>query len=68
MGWLGELLHGLAVETIFTFSIFSFLAVVWALFTPRWLESLMSQGLRKVLTTIAIVLVATVFTILYYML
>ena len=65
-GWLGKLLGGLAVETMFTFSIFSFLAVVWALFTPRWLESLMGRGFRKVLTTIAVVLAATVFTILYY--
>ena len=65
-GWLGKLLGGLAVETMFTFSIFSFLAVVWALFTPRWLESLMGRGFRKVLTTIAVVIAATVFTILYY--
>src|SRR5882762_1245921 len=65
-GWLGSLLHGLAVETMFTFSIFSLLAVVWALFTPRWLESVMAQGFRKVLTVIAVILAATVFTILYY--
>ena len=65
-GWLGSLLHGLAVETMFTFAIFSLLAVVWALFTPRWFESVMAQGFRKVLTVIAVILAATVFTILYY--
>ena len=65
-GWLGSLLYGLAVETMFTFAIFSLLGVVWALFTPRWLDSVMAQGFRKVLTVIAVVLAATVFTILYY--
>jgi hypothetical protein len=65
-GWLGTLLHGLALETMFTFAIFSFLALVWAVFTPRWLESLVSQTVRKVRRTVAVVLVATVFTILYY--
>jgi hypothetical protein len=65
-GWLDTLLHELAVDTMFTFSIFSLLAVIWALFTPRWLESLMNQGFRKVLATIGIVLAATVFTILYF--
>ena len=65
-GWLGSLLRGMAVETMFTFAVFSFLALIWALFTPRWLEALGSQTLRKVLTMIAVVLAATVFTILYY--
>jgi hypothetical protein len=65
-GWLGSLLHHIAVETMFTFAIFSLLTVVWALFTPRWLESVLSHGFRKVLTVIAVVLLATVFTILYY--
>jgi uncharacterized membrane protein YqjE len=65
-GWLRKLLHGLAVETMFTFGIFSLLALIWALFTPRWLESLVSQSLRKVLATIAVVLTAAVFTVLYY--
>jgi hypothetical protein len=65
-GWLGSLLHGLAVETMFTFGIFSLLAMVWALFAPRWLESVMAQGFRKVLAIIAVILTATVFTILYY--
>ncbi len=65
-GGLGSLLHYLAIETMFTFAIFSLLTMVWALFTPRWLESLMAQGFRKVLAVIAVVLVATVFTILYY--
>ena len=64
-GGSGSLLHGIAVETMFTFAIFSLLAVVWALFTPRWLESVMAQGFRKVLTVIAVILAATVFTILY---
>jgi ABC-type Fe3+-siderophore transport system permease subunit len=65
-GWLAKLLHGLAVETMFTFCIFSFLALVWALFTPRWLEALLGQSFAKVLTTIGVVLAATVLTILYY--
>jgi hypothetical protein len=65
-GWVGSLLHGIAVETMFTFSIFSVLTVVWALFTPHWLESVMTHGFRKVVTIIAVVLAATVFTILYY--
>ena len=64
--WLGAFLHALAVETMFTFSIFSLLAVVWALLTPRWLESLLSHAFRKVLVVVAVVLMATVFTILYY--
>ena len=64
--WLGNLLHHIAVETMFTFAIFSLLTVVWALFTPRWLESVMAHGFRKVLTVIGVVLLATVFTILYY--
>jgi hypothetical protein len=64
--WLESILHGLAVEMMFAFSIFSLLTVVWALFTPRWLESLMSHAFRKVLTIIAVVSTATVFTILYY--
>src|SRR6266540_4744376 len=53
-GRLGTILHGIAVETMFTFSIFSVLSVVWALFTPRWLESVMAHGFRKVLTVIAV--------------
>ena len=65
-GWLQKLLHGLAAETMFIFCIFSLLALMWAVFTPSWLESLLSKGVRKILTTIAIVLAATVFTILYY--
>jgi hypothetical protein len=65
-GWLGSLLHHIAVETMFTFAIFSLLTVVWALFTPRWIESAMAHGFRKVLSVIAVVLLATVFTILYY--
>lgn len=65
-GWLASLLHHIAVETMFTFAIFSLLAVVWALFTPRWIESAISQGFWKVLSVIAVVLLATVFTILYY--
>jgi len=65
-GWLGKLLHGLAVETMFTFGIFSVLALIWAVFTPRWLESLMTQSVHKVLTTIAVVLAAGLFTVLYY--
>jgi magnesium-transporting ATPase (P-type) len=64
--WLDILLHGLGLDTMLTFSIFSFLAMIWSLFTPRWMESLMNQGFRKVLTTIGVILVATVFTILYY--
>jgi hypothetical protein len=67
-GWLGKLLHGLAVETMFTFAIFSFLALVWALFTPHWLESLLARSVRKVLTIMAVVLIAAVFTVLYYIL
>jgi hypothetical protein len=59
-------LHHIAVETMFTFAIFSLLTAVWALFTPRWFESVISHGFRKVLTVIAVVLLATVFTILYY--
>ena len=66
--WLGSLLHHIAVETMFTFAIFSLLTVVWSLFTPRWLESILSHGFRKVIMVIAIVLLATVFTILYYIL
>jgi len=65
-GWLGSLLHHIAVETMFTFAIFSLLTIVWALFTPRWIESAMAHGFRKVLSVIAVVLLATVFTILYY--
>jgi hypothetical protein len=65
-GWLASLLHHIAVETAFTFAIFSLLTVVWALFTPRWLESVIAHGFRKVLTVIAVVLLATVFTVLYY--
>ena|ERR1041384_8824664 len=65
-GWFGSLLHHIAVETMFTFALFSLLTVVWALFTPRWLESLVLHGFRKVLAVIAVVLAATVFTILYY--
>ncbi len=63
--WLQGCLHDLAVDTMFTFSMFSLLTVVWALFTPRWLESAMSRTYRKVIAAIAVVLVATVFTILY---
>jgi len=65
-GWLGSLIHYIAVETMFTFAIFSLLTVVWALFTPRWLESVMSHGFQKVVAVIAVILAATVFTILYY--
>jgi hypothetical protein len=65
-GRLQEVLHALAIETMFVFCIFSFLALVWALFMPRWLESMMSQTVRKVLFIIAVVLIATAFTILYY--
>jgi len=39
--WLGSLLQHIAVDTMFTFAIFSLLTVVWALFTPRWIESAM---------------------------
>jgi len=65
-GRLQEILHGLATEAMFVFCIFSFLALIWALFMPGWLESLMSQTVRKVLAIIALVLAATVLTILYY--
>jgi len=65
-GWLQKLLHGLAVETMFMFCIFSFLALIWVVFTPSWLESLLNKSVRKVFTTIAVVLAAAVFTILYY--
>jgi hypothetical protein len=65
-GWLGSLLHHIAVETMFTFCIFSVITASWALFTPRWLQSVMAHGFRKVLTVIGVVLLATVFTILYY--
>src|SRR5437016_14418723 len=44
VGWLGKLLHALAVETMFTFAIFSLLALVWALFTPHWLETLLTRS------------------------
>ena len=64
--WLGSLLQHIAVDTMFTFAIFSLLTVVWALFTPRWIESAMAHSYRKVLSVIAVVLLATVFTILYY--
>src|SRR3954462_10339746 len=63
-GWLGSLLRGIAVETMFTFALFSVLALLWALFTPHWLESLVNRSVRKVLTMIAVVLAATVFTVL----
>ena len=65
-GWLQKLLHGLAVEVMFVFCIFSFLALIWALFMPDWLESLLGGTVRRVLVLIALVLVATAFTILYY--
>ena len=65
-GWLGKFLRALAIETMFIFAIFSFLALVWALFTPRWLEIVLGRTVRKVLATIAVVLAATVFTIIYY--
>lgn len=65
-GHLQQILHALAIETMFIFCIFSFLALIWALFTPHWQESLLSQTVRKVLSIIAVVLGATVFTILYY--
>ena len=51
---------------MFVFCIFSFLALIWALFMPPLLESLISQTIRNVLAVIAVVLAATVFTILYY--
>src|SRR5258708_14973545 len=59
-GWLQKLLHGLAVETMFVFCIFSFFALIWAVFTPNWLESLLNKTVRKVLTTIIVVLAAAV--------
>lgn len=65
-GWLEKLLCALAIETMFTFCIFSLLALVWAVITPRWLEALVRQGFARVLTTIGVVLAATVLTILYY--
>jgi hypothetical protein len=67
-GNLGGILHAIAVETMFVFSLFSALALLWAAFTPRWLEALLTRTLSKVLTTIVIVLVATVCTVLYYVL
>jgi hypothetical protein len=64
-GWLDLLLHELGIDTMFTFCIFSFLGMIWALFTPHWLESLLDKSFKKVLATIAVVLAATVFTIIY---
>jgi len=37
-----------------SFVFFSFLALVWALFMPPWLESLMNQTVRKVLFVIGV--------------
>jgi len=65
-GWLEKFLHAMAVETMFTFGIFSILALVWAALTSRWLESLMTRWVSKVLTVIVVVLLAGLFTVLYY--
>ena len=65
-GWLLKALRVLGIEVMFTFGIFSVLALIWAIFTPRSFESFLDHSVRKVLVTIAIVVAATVLTILYY--
>jgi hypothetical protein len=65
-GWLGKVLRGVVVEAMFAFAVFSGLALIWALFTPRWLEALINQGTRKVMSTIVVVLISAAFTILYF--
>jgi hypothetical protein len=65
-GWLQKILYVLALEAMFVFCIFSFLALLWALFMPSWLESLLSKTTRKVFSVIVLVLAATIFTVLYY--
>jgi hypothetical protein len=66
IGWLRKALQVLGIEVMFTFGIFSVLALIWAVFTPRSFESFLNRSVRKVLATIAIVVAATVFTVLYY--
>ena len=65
-GWIGKAINGLAVEALITFSIFRTLALIWALFTPCWLESVVSWMLQKVFLTIAMVLIATALTIFFF--
>ena len=65
-GWLESLVLFVGVEAIFTFCIFSGLAVIWALFTPRWLESVVKHGFQKVVFVIAVVLAAAILSILYH--
>ena len=48
------------------FAIFSALGFVWALFMPQWLEEMLETTQNKVVTTIRVVVVATLCSIVYF--
>ena len=64
---IGErVLHGLGFEMTVVFAIFSALGFAWALFMPQWLEEMLETTQKKVVTTIRIIVVATLCSIIYF--
>jgi hypothetical protein len=56
--------HFLADDIFITFGLFSALACLWGLFTPRWIESFLDRSFRRVLRVITVIAVASALSVL----
>lgn len=56
--------HFLADDIFITFGLFSILAFLWGVFTPRWIESFLERSFRRVLRVFTVIAVASALSVL----
>lgn len=61
--WLWQ---DVAFEVFLAFDVFTALGVVWAFFTPKWVEGLLQSAYRKTVFVISVVAVTSLCTALYF--
>jgi len=64
VGFAELAVHFLADDVFITFGLFSVLACLWGLFTPRWIESFLDRSFRRVLGVITVIAVASALSVL----
>ena len=64
VGMAEIVIHFLADDVFITFGLFSILAFLWAIFTPRWIESFLERSFRRVLRVITVIAVASAVSVL----
>ena len=61
-----SLLQKVALEGFLTLTLFTVLAFIWSLFTPRWLERLMQSAYTKLLLSVGLLLFVALCLSIYF--